>query len=199
MKQLWIRIVALIILLLSLTWLCRDPDWEPLLTFVAAFLGYLGLDIWQTFHSISANDRKLFNEFHKLFSKDSGVVEFLRDHDIATTFHRRMTAPLLDFYDDWKGVHYEFDDPTLEKAKKRFMAKVKEYVPILTNETYTHSVNPELRTMDFSDWDNPPERIAIRDRLNLLGSEVLERYEELIRVFRNKTKKTEQGDAEDAV
>lgn len=38
--------------------------------------------------------------------------------------------------------------------------------------------------MDFHDWDNPPERIAIRDQLNQLGSELLKEYENFVRVIR---------------
>ena len=92
-----------------------------------------------------------------------------------------------------RGVDYEFDDKSLEKAKNQFLASVRSYVRVLINETFTHTGNPAMMTMDFSDWDNPPEKIKARDRLNKLGTDLLMEYERFVRVIRKKIKETEGG------
>lgn len=192
MKPFLRRSAALVILLLSLVWLCRAPDWESLLAFIGALFVYGTLDVWQTFHPISAHDMSLIREFRKLFPPDSEVIEFLRDHDMANPYHHRKTEPILRIHDQWKGVDYEFDDKRLEKAKNKFLGSVTAYVRILINETFTHTMNPAMMTMDFSDWDNPPEKVKARDRLNKLGSDLLSEYEAFVRVLRKKTKEIEQ-------
>lgn len=195
MRQFLQRSAALVVLLLSLVWLCRSPDWEPLIAFIVALLTYGFLDVWQTFHSISAHDANLIREFRKLFPLNSEVVEFLRDHDMAIHYHHRKTEPILRIHDQWKGVDFEFDDKRLERAKNQFLASARVYVHILITETFTHTGNPSMMTMDFSDWDNAPEKIKARDRLNKLGSELLSHYEGFVRVIRKKIKESEQAGA----
>jgi hypothetical protein len=193
MKQFITRTGTLAVVLLSLTWLCRDPDWEPLIAFIVALTSYLSFDYWQSAQSLSNHDQDLSSKFQALFTEDSGVIYFLRDHDIAVPFRHDYIRPLFTFHDTWKGVAYEFDDKKLEKSKQEFIDKLKEYVPLVANETYPHRNNPDLNTMDFHDFQNPPEKLEMRDRINRRGNEVHDEYEKFIRIIRSKTKKTEQG------
>ncbi len=188
MKSFQQRSGALIILLLSLTWLCRAPDWESLIAFIAALLGYIGSDLWQTARDISGHDRELADRFLELMPPDSPTTYFLRAHDVAVPFEYSNIKPLFRLHDTWKGVGYEFDDKKLDNARASFFSNLGEYVPMLASESWPHERNSALVTMDFRDWDNPPEKIAIRNRLNQLGSELLREYEKFIRVIRAKRK-----------
>jgi hypothetical protein len=186
MKSFLQRIAALIIVLLSLVWLCRAPDWEPMIAFVTALTAYLGLDFWQTVRGISAHDRELVERFLKLLPPDSPTASFLRSHDIAVPFPYTDIQPLFKINDTWKGIAFCFDDKKIEKARKRFFDKLGQYVPMVACETFPHDGNSSLVTMDFKDWDNPPEKIAARDRMNSMSTEVLTEYENLVRIIRNR-------------
>jgi hypothetical protein len=159
-----------------------------LIAFIAAFLGYLGLDLWQTVREISAHDRDLADRFVAIMPPDSPTTYLLRTHDVAVPFDYSSLKPLFMLHDTWKGVGYEFEDKKLEKARVAFFSKLGEYVPLIAGETWPHEKNPDLVTMGFHDWDNPPAKIAVRDRLNQLGSELLTEYENFIRVIRAKRK-----------
>ena len=186
MKAFLQRTGALVVLLLSLSWLCRAPDWEPLIAFIVALLGYLGLDYWHLHRNLSSHDIELAERFLNLIPPDSETVDLLRNQDFGSLFHYSSIKPLFTLHDTWKGVAYQFDDKKIEKAKLTFFLKLATFVPMLANETWPHDKNPELVTMDFKDWNNPPEKIAIRNRLNELGSELLDEYEKFVRVIRSK-------------
>jgi hypothetical protein len=182
------RSSTLVILLLSLTWLCRAPGWDSLIAFIGALVAYLGLDLWQTGRNVSSHDRELADRLLRLLPPESPTTYLLRSHDLAVPFQYSSIKPLFELHDTWKGVGYEFDDKKLEKARKTLFAKLAEFVPMLAGETWPHERNPELVTMDFKDWDNPPEKIAIRNRLNTLGTEFLNEYGDFVRVIRSKRK-----------
>lgn len=191
------RVGALLILLLSLTWLCRAPDWEPLIACLVALFGYLGLDFWHTVKGrISSHDKQLAEQFLTLVPPDSSTISFLRSHDIAVPFPYSVVEPLFRLHDTWKGIAYEFEDKKLERAKGVFFDKLKEYVPIVAWETWPHDRNSQMNTMDFHDWDNPPEKVAVRDRMNKLGSEVLAEYENYVRLLRKNLNSAQSGPRE---
>ena len=189
MKEYLSRVGALVLLLLSLTWLCQAPDWEPAIAFFLALIGYLGLDFWQMFQGLSEHDQKLIRRFHELFSEESGTITFLREHDIAAPFHSSKMTPVRTFDNTWNGIEFEFDDKHLEKAKVKLKEKVREYVSLFMVETYCDNQNVEIITMDF---ENSPEKIKIRDKMNYLSTEVYKKYERFIHVVRSKLKQAER-------
>lgn len=195
MKQFLIRIGALIGLLISEAWLCRAPDWEPLLAFVTLLIAYIGLDGWQTFwhKELSDHDAKLLSQFRELIPECSPTIDFLRGHDWAVSFECRYIDPLFSIEDGWKTNHFEFDNKILNKALSDFRKANSTLMLLAATLTGRHHANIEVVTMDFNDFENSPQKIKDRDDLNKASTYLYEQYEAFalsIRKVFNKTVQT---------
>lgn len=188
------RTIGLIILMLSLAWLCRVPDWEPAIAFVTTFFAFISLDAWQTLQTrLSTHDQTLISKFRELLPPDSSTLAFLRDHDLAATFHYKIADPLFTLHDCWRTTDYQFDNKSLEKLRETFFTSLKDFISLLVVETSPHRSNPDWMTMDFKDLENDPEKLATRDELNKRSSKLYKDYEMLSRGIREHQSKAEQG------
>ena len=180
-------------MLLSLTWLCRDPGWEPLIAFIIALGVHIGWDGWNTFHVISTHDQSLIAKFRQLIPHDSRTIPFLRDADWAIPFNYDRIEPLFRIHDEWKSADYEFDNKSLKNTWNKFRESNDALITLATQATFPHDGNPNLVTMDFSDCNNPPEKIAERNALNDRSSHVYMCYEDLVRLIRRLQWRAEQA------
>jgi hypothetical protein len=183
------RTALLITLLLSVVWLCRTPDWEPLIATFTAFCAYLGLDVWKTFIRLSQHDKRLLSAFRELLPSDSRAVVFLRQDDVAVPFKYTALRPLQEFVATWNSADYEFDDRRLEKARNNFYTSLSQFLDMLSIQTYPSDKKLDWQTMDFRDFEDRPEKIEARDTLNGLGTETFEAHQALVRIARHRTRR----------
>lgn len=195
MKLMITKLTTLALVLLSLTWLCRAPDWEPAISFIVFLSAYLGIEYRSQKKSLTKHDINLMELFRSDFQKESGTLRMLRDHDMAVPFRNENLSPIFNFSETWRGADYEFDDQELESRLKSFKKKCSEYGSYVALNTYRDRVDAKFQTMDYKEKQNRDVREEIREKLNDLGSEFHAEYESVIRTFRKKLREAEPGGA----
>ena len=68
---------------------------------------------------LSVHDKKLIEDFQTQLPT-ADILAILKEHDFGGTLRRSDMEPFWRFRSVWKGVEYQFDDLTLEKARKAF-------------------------------------------------------------------------------
>ena len=189
------KLTTLALVLLSLTWLCRAPDWEPAISSIVFLSAYLGIEYRSQKKSLTKHDINLMETFRSNFQKESGTLRMLRDHDMAVPFRRENLDPVFNFNETWRGADYEFDDQELESRLKSFKKKCSEYGLYVALNTYPDRVDAKCQTMDYKEKKNTNVREEIREKLNTLGNELHAEYESVVRTFRKKLKEAELGGA----
>ncbi|WP_273047526.1 hypothetical protein [Pseudoalteromonas sp.] len=194
MIKLIVRISNVIFLLLSVVWLARAPDWEPLilsLSFFSAFIIqevilYRKLTDIKTNTNISniinESDRQLFSKFKAELSSKSELVEFLQNHDFGNSFSIDKTQSLDSFILNWDNAEHEFDNHKLEVLRKLLLKLMSQL-----NTQLSISVHPIANgwvSIGFDDSEDRPKMFVLKDKLNQLATKIFDTHQELIRTFK---------------
>lgn len=134
---------------------------------------------------ILEHDRKLFDELNAIL-KPEGVIYFLDQNNMAGfSFKADALHPLFDFYNTWNKPHKEFIVPELETIRKALWSKAKEYVAIVSVETFPCN-NPDYHTVP-PEWEtDQPERFwRVVDALHRLAGEIVDLHSDLVRTGRS--------------
>jgi hypothetical protein len=170
--------------LLTLTWLCRAPDWEPLSVFVAALFAYLGHVTWTSLQRITDHEQHLLTRFRLLFPKDSGTIFFLREHDFGDSFNGDYMSPLFEYQGSWVGADFMFCNRGIEKKRCSFDKALRHFLNYLALETYPHDKRPGWFTMDYNELHNSSDKEGIRTELNARATNFVQSYEDFVQHIR---------------
>ena len=194
MIKLIVRISNVICLLLSVVWLARAPDWEPLILSLSFFSAFVTQEIilYRKLNDIKKNidisniinesDRQLFAKFKAELSSKSELVEFLQNHDFGNPFSIDKTRSLDSFIWNWDNAEHEFDNQKLEVLRKlllKLMSQLKAQLSINVYPTARGWVG-----IDFDDSEDRPRMFALKNELNQLAAKVFDTHQELIRTFK---------------
>jgi len=178
------RIALFIAVLLTLTWLCRAPDWEPLSVFVAALFAYLGHDAWTSLQRINDHDEHLLKRFRLLFPKDSGTISFMREHDFGNIFNNDYMTPLFEYEVSWVGADFMFCNRGIEKKRCSFDKALRHFLKYLAQQTYPHDKKHGWSTMDYKYLHNSPDKEGIRRELNVRATNLVNGYDAFVHHIR---------------
>lgn len=80
-------------------------------------------------------DRRLLARLLELMPSSTGVVPFLRDHDLGAAFRWEWVAPLDEFIQRWDNAEHVFHDPDVERERQQLLADAQEFIHRLAVES----------------------------------------------------------------
>ena len=183
-----IKAINLVALLVSVAWLSRAPDWEPVVSSLVLLATLIGQEIASIRRSsVDSHDRALFDRFLEEFPSNGSSARFLNEQDIGSSFPRDDLDQLTQFTRDWGNAEHEFHDGELEKVRKKFLEAAKIFRSELSLNIFP--IDGGWFSMDLQDFEDRPEKINKRDEFNKQATEVYEAHQELVRLGTRKLKK----------
>jgi hypothetical protein len=173
-----LRAVNLAALLAAFAWWGRQGGWEP----AATSLSLLGAFLYQESGSYSGartHDKKLYEKFLKEFPSNGSSLRLLKEHDFGGSFLAENLNDFHEFLETWQNAEQEFNNKKLNSYLRSLIQKSNEF-----NTEYLQHVfaNPGgVRTMDLKDWEDRPEKLLVRGKLNKLSTQVYYAHQEMVR------------------
>lgn len=161
------------------------PEFEPALAFVTALGVLLGKDPIRSVLKGPAveHDRELYARFLSDFPSNGRSARFLESHDIGTPFRSDVLTELDRFSESWAGAEHEFISSPLELQRRKLLRRLGDFRKELSLSVFAANTQGFL-TMDLRDFEDRPEMLAKRERLNQLATDVFAEHQELIRIGR---------------
>jgi hypothetical protein len=184
-----VKLANLVVLILTVLWLSKDPGWDSLVAMATAFVVLLGLEVTDRSEpnkseTVGGPDQELFLEFLNIMPSD-GAIRFLRKQEMGGHFNRRGLDDLYAFVGTWEDVTHEFQDSKLEAKRKQLLQQVNDYCDLIglyTEQDHgdSHHIRPYLR------HEQPDEfQKAVRE-LHKQADKIVKLYDEFIRLGRKK-------------
>ena len=157
------------------------PGWEPAFAFLAALSAILLRDPAKTLFKKSSfqNDQDLFSKFLKDFPSNGASAKFLKEQDIGAPFRSSELEQIDAFANSWNNAEHKFQLRALERKRKSLLVAVEEFRRKLAVNMFPDNTSGFL-TMDLKDLEDRPERLAKREELNKLASNVYEIHQGFI-------------------
>ncbi|HYD34170.1 MAG TPA: hypothetical protein VEA39_06315 [Methylophilaceae bacterium] len=179
-----VRFLNLLALLAAVAWLARIPSWEPLITSIALLATFIGQELWPLLKQ-SDKDKLLLDKFQSEFPSNGRSVLFLQGHDIGAPFNSDRLNEIDAFASTWDNAEHEFRNGKLEKQRRKLLNSARIFRADLSLNVFSGSRG--YLTMDLKDYEDRPEKIATRNRLNDLATQVFKDHQELVRLGRKLT------------
>ena len=173
-----IRLLNLAALLAAVAWLGSQGGWEPAVTSLALLAGFLYQDLAQT-KSGSTHDQKLYEKFLNEFPSNGRSVQFLKNHDMAGSFLAEELEEFDRFTSTWQNAEHEFKNELLGSYLRNLLRKSNEFQNECCGNVFNN--HGSVRTMDINDWEDRPDKLRARDKLNALAEEIYAAHQELVR------------------
>ncbi len=147
-------------------------------------------------HGITANpdfsevDRKVFAELRAILPSDKGAIPFLRIHDYGASYPCDIHDNLHKFAYNCIKPEFEFIDMDLEGCRAKLVKNINDFLEAVGLNVFSLDSRPDRCRLP-KEWSYGSEEqqkkwyktVAL---LNKLKSEVIETYDELIRMCRKK-------------
>lgn len=185
-----LRYLTLILLLVTIVWLVRDPGWNPLVTFLTALIAFVGL-----YHKVNqvrkpdeteVPDKCLFDALRKNLSFE-GKTHFLKTHDFGGEFKSCELDKIKEFEHNWVGPEHEFIDQELEAKKKKLHEKVSSFMNAIRKYTFTEG-NGWQRIPKEWRFEKEKQYEYAENLLNSSAEAVVNLQEDLFQTARKKLK-----------
>lgn len=181
-----VRLIAVGLSLAAAYRLGRDPSWETFFTAAGFVLVYLGTETFGHYRSEkkAAADRELFAQLRRDLPYE-GSIRFLSDHDLRQVFKRSRLDDLYRFVATWTDQGHKFHSWRIERAKEALRVAADEFLDDLSVNTW-----PQREALEFQEipkeWrrEQPDRYEEVSGRLNRRATELVQRYEKLIRLGR---------------
>ncbi len=157
---------------------------EPLVASLGLLGALIGQEVWQV-SKLSKNDSLLFEQFLSEFPSNGRSARFLESHDIGGSFRDDELKELDKFAESWGNADHEFGNKRLEAQRKELLQATEKFRTDLSLNVFAGSHG--FLTMDLKDYEDRPELLATRERLNNLAMEVFKQHQELVRLGRKLT------------
>lgn len=183
MRQLAIKALTLILLLICTAWLARDPGWDSLTGFLGTLIAYLGVEVKLSPRG-KEHDARLFAALLEELPSEGETIYFLANHDMGASFLQRRVEPLDQFVERWQDAEHEFADKQLDKLRLKLIESIEKFMNKLNVNVYT--CGSGWLSIGMRDWDDRPEMFELRQELDELATEVFKVHQELVRKARRK-------------
>lgn len=186
-----LKIVNIFSLLLAEAWLINSLDWEPAIV----FLTLLGTLITQEVKSsqekqkniITEHDKRLFSKLLKELPSTNGGIEFIKDFDFGNSFSSKKLDDLYNFDASWDNAECEFNNIHIEKSKKDFLEKLKQFLLNIgqyTSPGHNHWLTVIPSKYRMNNFSIPKEILEEIKLLNDSATLVYEAHQDLIRILK---------------
>lgn len=110
-------------------------------------------------------------------------MRFLREHDIGGPFQSSALEDVNNFIHTWDDAEHEFQHKELEARRKALLKSAQNFREEIATHTFPSNVSGYL-TMDLRDYEDRPEKLAIRKHLNDLATDLYNQHQEFVRFGR---------------
>ncbi|MUJ39649.1 hypothetical protein [Aliivibrio fischeri] len=191
-----IKTSNLIVLLISIGWLAKAPDWEPLIVAFGLLITFLAQDFTQHRKlldlesclnksiELSKSDRELFDKFKVELASDGRSMDFLKEHDLGNSFHHDNLKEIDRFLINWDNAEHEFTDEELELQRTKLLALMREF-----REELSMNIQPkgnDFFSIGLNDFEQRPEMFELKNKLNQMATDVYDVHQELVRMCKKK-------------
>jgi hypothetical protein len=184
-----LKIANIFSLLLAEAWLISSPDWEPAILFITLLGTLLTQEIKNSnkepVNNITEHDKILFAKLLNKLPSTNGGIEFIRDFDFGNSFPSTKLDNLYEFDATWNNAESEFNNINIEKSKKEFLEKLKQFlhnVGQYTSPGYNHWLTVIPNKYRINDFNIPKEVLEEIKLLNDSATLVYEAHQDLIRI-----------------
>jgi len=147
-------------------------------------------------HGITANpdfvevDQKVFGELRDILPSDKGAIPFLRFHDYGASYPCDIHYNLHKFAHNCIKPEFEFFDMDLEGCRAKLVKNINDFLDAVGHYVYTLDSRSDRcrvpKEWSYGSKEEQKEWHKAVELLNKLKSEVIETYDELIRMCRKK-------------
>jgi len=128
-------------------------------------------------------DRATLGDLLKVLPS-TGSIKFLREKDFGYLFKLKDLDEAYFFLEQRKGPEHEFLDPSLEKARKQLISRLRTFLCDLESNTWPNGDWQGVdRNLELTDWPLYTQTI---ERLNRESTQVCKTYDTLIKMGRKK-------------
>ncbi|KAB7707337.1 hypothetical protein P0C22_15965 [Plesiomonas shigelloides] len=180
-----IKVFNLISLLIAVSWLSRDPSWEPLLTSFTLFSTYLYQEVKLHRNNLTVSpvlnkmDAALIEKFKLALPSDGIAMNFLKEHDLGCSFNANKLTDIDDFINDWANAEHEFTNTELEAIRSSLLQKMMEFRDELS--IAIHPKGSGWFDIGLRDFEDRPEMFQLKEKLNSMATEIYKEHQSLIR------------------
>jgi len=187
-----LKIANFIVVLLSWTWVIQTNqlspelklDFEPILTFIGAFISLGYLEMGGKIDDKLEVDRKMAKLLMNELPSDGDTMYFLSAGGMGDSFEAKHLSILSRFVDKWSVPEKEFHDPELEQEKAELLNLIRSFVRVASLNTWDAGNNrqrvpPEWMHEQQKRWKQ------VVGELDSLSSEITKQHKELFRSVRH--------------
>ena len=125
MIELVLKLTNLILLLLSVVWLSRAPDWEPLIAFLTLLSGY-SFQEYKDYQKLSSkessqkHDRSLFESYEDLLPENN--FRYVLNNDLFNNWiHNNYSNQISIYLEQASTIKGHFINKTIQSAFENFV------------------------------------------------------------------------------
>lgn len=120
----FLKITNLILLLLSVGWLTRSPDWEPLIAFLTLLFGYLYQEFkddkkHQILESEASHDKSIFHRYNEILSEKDFL--YILNNDLSNNqIHYTDSIRFIFFLEPMESIAWQYINPRIKRDFEKF-------------------------------------------------------------------------------
>lgn len=180
MGKLVLRLLNLFAVLAATVWLVHTHGYDALATFLALLAVQLGQEFAAQPKIRQSHDKLLFDAFLRALPSNGRFLTFLKDQDIGAPFRRNVLDEMYTFLQEWGSAEHEFKNRRLEKQRSKLYGLTKRFSHELSFAIFQDG--NEFYSMGVNDYEDRPDILVKRDRLNDMATDVYMNHQELVRV-----------------
>ncbi|WP_153570572.1 hypothetical protein [Pseudomonas paraeruginosa] len=134
-------------------------------------------------------DKKLFEDFLRIFPSNSSSADFLRNQNLEHSFNISRLSELELFVDNWDNAEKTFLDPELEDSRSKLLQNCRKFEHDLSLGAYDLNGGPMYTCVPDNvrnEWDWPEHVTKKIQDLNALATKCYELHQELVLLGRRK-------------
>lgn len=135
--------------------------------------------------SVKSGDQSLFGTLLTDLPSGGRSLRFLKEQDIGAPFRSDDLTELNQFAETWNDAAHEFQDSALEAQRKKLLLALVSFLRELSTNIFPSSPTGFL-TMDLKDFEDRPEKLAVRDKLHELANNAYKEHQTLVRIGRTR-------------
>lgn len=182
MKHKILKAVALILVMASFTWMMKNPDWEPIITFLAMLSMLISLEFSEEKIRTKHPDIELYQKFIQNVPS-TGSIQYLRDTDMRRPIDTTQLRELSRFVNYWDNAEHEFVNKEIEKKKLELLDSCNKFFGFFNLNTF--HFRDTLQSVPIEWQDEQIERYnRVTSTLNTLADDVVTKHQELIKLYK---------------
>lgn len=130
-----------------------------------------------------AKDKALIEEFLNLLPSDGGSINMLKDADMGNSLNYQYFGPLNDVTENWYAPDKKFQVRRLESLKLDFLDATQSFLSEYSKRSAMDT--PGFISIGMRDFEDRPEMLEYRDRLNELATTAYKSYEKFVSIARS--------------